>query len=57
MDKSFDQWMAEIDQYVTRRVGCSVYDLPDCCYRDWYDDGDSARTAAAAAIRAAREDC
>ena len=35
--RSFEEWMTEVDRLVWFR-GLSVYDLPDCCYRDWYDD-------------------
>jgi hypothetical protein len=33
---TFDEWMARIDRLVYLR-GLSVYDLPDCPFRDWYD--------------------
>jgi hypothetical protein len=49
----FDTWMKLVDKAVYARLGCSVHDLPDCCYRDWYDQGDRALTAARKAIRVA----
>lgn len=52
---SFEAWMREVDAAVSRRMGLSVYDLPDVPFRDWYDDGTSPRSAAARAIRAANE--
>ena len=36
-ERSFESWMASVDKLVGYR-GLSVYDLPDCCYRDWFDD-------------------
>ena len=39
-----------------RKQGCSVHDLPDCCYFDWYEDDMSPARAAAKAIRSAREE-
>ncbi len=50
----FDLWMHEVDTYVERYLGCSVYDLPDCCFGDWYGDGTRASTAARMAIRNAK---
>jgi len=35
-NRSFDVWMRAVDKLVGYR-GLSVYDLPDYCYRDWYD--------------------
>ncbi len=41
MDKSdnstFEEWMRQVDAYCWRGMGLSVYDLPDCLFRDWYD--------------------
>ena len=37
-NRSFEAWMKAIDSILTRYRGLSAYDLPDCCYRDWYDD-------------------
>lgn len=51
MKKTFDEWMREVDEAVESRVGCSVHDLADCPFRDWYEDDVSARSAAARAIR------
>ncbi len=35
---TFEEWMQRVDRVVTRAVGLSVYDLPDCRYRDWYQE-------------------
>lgn len=53
---TFEQWMALVDGQCERRAGCSVHDLPDCCFRDWFEDGVSASGAAVRAIRSARSD-
>jgi hypothetical protein len=52
----FDKWMKLVDEAVYARIGCSVHDLPDMPYRDWYDEGLRALAAARKAIRAARDD-
>ena len=53
---TFADWMAKVDAIVYRKQGCSVHDLPDCCFADWYDDDMSPARAAAKAIRSAREE-
>ena len=45
--------MALVDKMIAAAVGVSSNDLPDCCYRDWYDDGVNPFHAAARAIKAA----
>ena len=55
MKKSFENWLARIDAIVSEKCGLSVHDLPDCPFRDWYDDGVSAASAAKRAIRLANE--
>lgn len=52
---TFEQWMQAVDDVLGRRIGLSSQDLPDCCYRDWYDNGVQARHAAARAIKNAIE--
>jgi len=49
----FDQWMDLVDGYVWAVVGCSVYDLVDCNFQSWYEDGVSAKKAAARALKEA----
>lgn len=34
---TFDEWMKRVDIILYRTRGVSVYDLPDCTFRDWYD--------------------
>ena len=33
----FDEWMAALDRRLWKYRGLSIYDLPDCQYRNWYD--------------------
>lgn len=51
---TFDAWMKLVDSLVQRKTGLSVYDLPDCAYRDWYDDGKTPASAAAKAVKLAK---
>lgn len=55
MRRNFEDWMAEVDAVVSNRCGLSADDLPDCCYRDWFEDGVSPRAAASMAISEAGE--
>lgn len=50
---TFETWMRAVDAAVESKAGVSVHDLPDCCFRDWYDAGTTATTAAKWALRAA----
>lgn len=52
---TFEQWLNKVDAAVESRTGLSRDDLPDCPYRDWYDDGVSPSAAASRAIKAAKE--
>ena len=51
---SFADWMALVDAHVEAKAGVSVYDLPDCAFADWHQDGFTPQEAAGKAIRAAR---
>jgi hypothetical protein len=53
--QSFEDWMKKVDCHIEYAIGLSTSDLPDCCYRDWYDNGMSAKAAAAKAIRYAND--
>lgn len=53
MKSSFEAWMAKVNAYVEKLAGLSADDLPDCCYRDWYDDGVSPANAARRALKCA----
>lgn len=53
--KTFEEWMRAVDVAIAARVGLGSSDLPDCPYRDWYEDGKTPAGAASAAIKAANE--
>lgn len=55
MKKTFEQWMKEVDNAVKAKIGLSVHDLSDCPFRDWYDNGKTAKGAASRAIKALEE--
>jgi hypothetical protein len=48
---TFEQWMQRVDAHVQNVLGLSVYDLPDCPFRDWYEYGMQPERAAKKAIR------
>lgn len=49
----FAVWMREVDAALVIICGLVTADLPDCTYRDWYDDGVSPKAAAKRARRQA----
>lgn len=51
----FAAWMAAVEAHLDKTCGLSSFDLPDCCYRDWFEDGVSPKRAAAKAMRAAND--
>lgn len=51
MEKTFEQWKQEVNRAVENLCGMSADDLPDVCYRDWYDDDVQPGIAARRAIR------
>ena len=51
----FEDWMKLVDDEIYRRTGMAAEDLPDCCYRDWYEDGVRPAAAASRAIKNAKE--
>jgi len=34
---TFEEWMAALDRILWKYRGLSIYDLPDCQYRNWFD--------------------
>ncbi len=48
---SFQDWMKQVDKAISDKVGLTSSDLADICYRDLYDDGVSASSAARKAIK------
>ena len=52
---NFNRWMWEIDALVSKALGgLGVYDLPDCPFYDWFDDGMTPKQAARKAIHIAK---
>ncbi len=49
----YSAWMSAVDEAVWRKAGVSVYDLPDCTYRDWFEAGWTPNQAARSALRRA----
>lgn len=47
---TYDEWYEKIDSFIGEWIGLGVDDLPDMNYRDMYDQGDSPRDAALAAM-------
>jgi len=52
---TYEAWMQLVEREVAKSCGMSVSDLPDCCFRDWYEDEMPAKSAARKAIRYAME--
>ena len=55
MKKTFDEWKREADAICIKLSGVSLDDLPDCAFRDWYEDGHTPTQAAKKAIRQAED--
>jgi len=36
---SYDDWMSKLDGICQAKYGCSIHDLSDCNFKDWYEDG------------------
>lgn len=51
--KSFNEWMREVDSIIDNKIGLSSADLPDQAYMDMWENGKSAKSAAAKALRSA----
>ena len=45
----FNIWLVDVSDCVEEQSGLDIRDLPDCLYRDWFDEGmkpeDAARKA------------
>jgi hypothetical protein len=54
--RKFEEWMAKVDAVLLKRCGLDNRDLPDWTYFDAFEDGYTPTAAAAAALRAAKED-
>ena len=49
-NNDFQAWMAEVDRMVIVLSDVSAHDLPDCAFRDWFDDGMPPKEAAEMAL-------
>lgn len=47
---SFKEWMQQVDRHLAGLVGLAADDLPDVCWRDWFDDETPAEEAALDAL-------
>ena len=52
---TFEQWMQKVNTAISNKIGLTSDDLPDCCYRDWFDDGISPKSAATMALKNSME--
>lgn len=53
----FEEWMSRVNQLISEKLGgLDSNDLPDQCYRDWFEDGVSAKMAANRAVRSVRNE-
>jgi hypothetical protein len=50
MDKTFPQWLKEVDREIGKLCGLSHNDLADQPWHDWYDDEMSPAEAAESAL-------
>lgn len=41
----FDQWMKQVDRVVQGKIGLSVHDLSDKCWRDEFDSDSTPEDA------------
>lgn len=49
---TFTQWMGRVDQKIGEQLGGMTHeDIPDCCYRDWYEDNMTPAQAAKQAVK------
>ena len=55
MKRTFQEWMHVVSAEIEALTGLWAEDLPDVCYRDWYEDGVGPKSAARRAIRYATE--
>ena len=55
-EEKFQAWYQKVNQAIEQATGLSANDLPDVCYRDWFDAGNTPVQAARKAIRSAKED-
>jgi hypothetical protein len=56
MKITWEQWRREVDAEIMRRVSMTSDDLPDWNYRGAYEEGLTAKRAAAKAIQYAKRE-
>ena len=55
-EAAFKAWMKKVNASVMCSVGLSVHDLPDACYRDWFENGVSPEDAASHIVAEAMDE-
>lgn len=55
MKQTFEEWKKKANEICWNKHGCSLDDMADCCYYDWYEDGVSPRGAVSRAVKAQME--
>lgn len=51
---TLEDFMRRVDSLVTGALGLSIYDLPDRCYADYFEDGERPATVALRIVRSCR---
>ena len=51
-DREFAVWLYVTDRSCRARIGVSIFDLADFCWRDHFDDGATPKEALSAALAA-----
>jgi len=54
-DKKFNDWWVKVDIALVNMCGMGVEDLPDYCYRDAFNAGQTPREVARDVIAAAKD--
>ena len=44
--EAFEKWFELVDNETFELCGVSIHELPECSFRDWFEDGMSAADAA-----------
>ena len=50
MEKTFERWIAKVNEILSSQIGLTTDDLPDQCYMDMFEDDVSPSEAAKRAI-------
>ena len=48
---TYEEWYRAVNRHVFELCELDTEDLPDCCYRDWYEGDVSPKMAAKKALR------